>query len=69
MALEILAGALCIVALTVVIGMLLLALAGLVEPVAIVRCHVCAQWMMNAGHVPGAVCFRCAHRHAHAPIT
>lgn len=65
MAFDVLAVTLSTVVLASVIVMLLVALAGLVDPTTVVRCHDCARWMINTRHRPEAVCWRCRHSHPH----
>lgn len=66
MPLEVLAVALCVLALLVIVAMLLVALADTADPTTITRCQECAHWMINTRHRPDVLCFRCRHHFAHS---
>lgn len=63
MPLDVLAVALCFVLLAVVVTMLVIALTGIADPAAIVRCHECSRWVIVTSHREIPLCFRCWHGH------
>lgn len=63
MAWEIVPMTLSLIAVVVVVTLLLIALAGVVDPPAMSRCHDCDRWMVDTSHRPDGLCFRCRHSH------
>lgn len=66
MALEIATVVLCLVALAGILFLLLIALAGVMDPTTYRRCQECGHAMVDTRHRPEAVCFHC--RHSHHPL-
>lgn len=65
MPLEIMSVTLLFVGMAGVVVMLLVGLAGLMDPTTFRRCQDCSRWMIDTVHRPDGLCFRCRHAHHH----